>query len=148
MTHKIQRFTLPALLFGTLLLACLTLAGCQPDYEYTDASIYSLLANPQEYSAKKVGVHGFLIRDYRDRWKLHPNKELAAYDHLENSIFIGLAAIKEECNGDFVYAIVTLKPFRGINLETAEIQTLGSYDRPVPHLGCLTSDIPPSNESD
>lgn len=132
---------------GVMIFITLTLAGCQPDYEYTDVSIFSLLANPRDYSAKKVGVNGFLIRDYRDRWKLYPSTELAKYDHSENSIFIGFAPIKDECNGDFVYAIVTLKPFRGINLETAEIHALGSHDKPAPHLGCLTSDVATVNEA-
>lgn len=127
----------PATRLVTLLILTFLLLGCDRKNEYTDVSIYALLAIPDNYSGVKVGTSAFLKRDDQDRWLLYPNLDLSKYKNLENSVSLGRGGILPECEGSFVIAVVTFKPFSGIYLEADQINHMYSLDLAQ---SCLASD--------
>ncbi|BFM06113.1 hypothetical protein [Halioxenophilus aromaticivorans] len=112
-------------LFGMVLAG---LSGCSekmrgtppdtyPDGGFEPVSIYSILANPSQFSQRHIEVKGYLA--FHDGyWSLLPSKERTAIIDLPSTIRLRVAMLDEErCNGAWVAVKGVTKPFIGIDVE-------------------------------
>lgn len=106
----------------------LVLAGCNevqrggdpgsfPDGDFEAVSIYSVLANPDQYSERHIEVKGFMT-DSQTGWILSPSYEFAVLSDAASSIGVNVHMDpKLNCNGAWVTVKGVTLPYRGLSVE-------------------------------
>ena len=88
-----------------------------PDGGFEPVSIYSILANPSQFSQRHIEVKGYLVL-HDGYWSLLPSKERTAIIDLPSTIRLRVTMLDEEkCNGAWVAVKGVTKPFIGIDVE-------------------------------
>ena len=88
-----------------------------PDGRFEPVSIYSILANPGQFSQRHIEVYGYLVL-LNGYWSLIPSNERTTFLDLPSTIRLHVDIVDEKsCNGAWVAVKGVTKPFIGINVE-------------------------------
>ena len=88
-----------------------------PDGLYEEVSIFSVLADPSQYSERHIEVQGYLhVHD--GNWRLFPTPDHARLYDLASTIQLNLILDPEsECNGNWAKVKGVTKPYSGVYVE-------------------------------
>ena len=88
-----------------------------PDGLYEAVSIFSVLADPSQYSERHIEVRGYL-HSHHGSWRLSPSPDHAKLADVPSTISIDLGMDPEsECNGNWAVVKGVTKPYSGVYVE-------------------------------